>query len=591
MRQQRVGGPAGLATGFVLWFVLACAGPAAPAGPTGGGPSQQPNAGEPRRGGTITIPVTSQVPAIGIIGVASTTTGGWGAVTEVHSNGLITSDEHVRKPIGRLAERVPSLDDGSISLLPDGRMRVIYHLRRGVTWQDGAPFTAQDLVFSYQFNSDPGIPSVQDPLMRLIDSAEAPDAQTFVLNFKSPYYRADQLGVRVFWPQPQHLLAAAYERYLATKNPDDVIHLPYWTSEYVHLGPFRLISFDPADTIVFQAYEGYFLGRPKVDTIRVRTFSDLNALYSNLLVGTVDVLLETTLEPELGFQLMDRWQSTGEGTVLVKKSAQRFLIPQWRAGIQTEPTNLDVRVRAALYHALDRETLSEGLQAGHRELAAWDLLWEGEPLHEATRDGFRRYGYDPERAKAILREVGWAPGSDGILRHQSDGRQFRTAISGTFGRIERECAAIADYWRRIGIDVEQITITAAQVRNAEYRALYPGWEASAAGGGDEILGRLDAPAGSPENRWTGNRPGYENPHAQQLLDTYRTSLSFQAQFEAMKALSDFFAAELPLLVLYSTAEHIAVRKGIKALDDHDGGESAARPYGTRTRNAHLWEVL
>jgi hypothetical protein len=46
-----------------------------------------------------------------------------------------------------------------------------------------------------------------------------------------------------------------------------------------------------------------------------------------------------------------------------------------------------------------------------------------------------------------------------------------------------------------------------------------------------------------------------------------------------------------MLILFSTVEPAAVRKGIKALDDNDGAESAARPYGTRTRNGHLWEVL
>lgn len=581
-------------SGFHLFLLCALLAACGPASAPGRPPADAAGPGAPaeeRRGGTITIPITSGVPSMGIVGVASTTTGGWGAVTEIHSNGLITSDVHTRKAVGRLAEAVPSIDDGTMTVLPDGRMRVVYRLRKGVTWQDGAPFNAHDLVFSHQFNSDPGIPSIQEGFLKQIASVEAPDDHTFVMNFGGPYYRADQLGVRIFWPQPRHILGPAYERYQSSKNPEEIINLPYWTSEYVHLGPFRLASFDPADTIVFRAYDGFFLGKPKVDTIRVKIFTDLNTLFSNLLVGTVDVLLETTLEPDLGFQLMDRWAATGDGIAMVKKSAQRFLVPQVRPAVQIEPTTADVRTRAALYHALDRETLSEGLQSGHRELAAFDLLWAGEPLHEATKDGFRRYAYDPDRAKALLREVGWTPGPDGSLRHDSDGRRYRTALSGTIGRIEREVNGFSDYWRRIGIEVEQLTIPAAQVRNAEYRANYPGWEASAAGGGDEILGRLEGPAGSAQTRWIGNRGGYEDPRAQRLIDIYRTSLSEAARFQAMKAISDFMVEELPLLVMFSTAEHIAVRKGIRALEDHAGGDSAARPYGTHTRNAHLWEVL
>jgi peptide/nickel transport system substrate-binding protein len=287
---------------------------------------------------------------------------------------------------------------------------------------------------------------------------------------------------------------------------------------------------------------------------------------------------------------MDQWNATGGGTVYVKKSAQRFLSPQMRPEVQTEPAMFDVRVRAALYHALDREALSEGLQAGHRELAAWELLWQGEPLYDATKDAFRRYAYDPDRAAALLLDAGWTLGPDGVFRNSADGRRFRTSITATGGRVERESNAFADYWRRLGVETEQLVVPAPQLRNAEYRALYPSWEASAQGGGDDITGRLEGPAAGPQNRWNGNRGGYEDPRAQELVDTFHRSLTFQQQFQAFKAISDFVADELPMLILFSTAEHLVVRKGVKALDDNDGGESAARPYGTYTRNAHLWEA-
>jgi peptide/nickel transport system substrate-binding protein len=576
--------------GILAVALAACAGPT-PGVPTGAPGQGGAAAPEARRGGAVTIAISSTVSAIGMVGVASTSTGGWFSVADVHSNGLITSEVTTREPVGRLAERVPTLENGDITLLPDGRMQVVYRIRKGVTWQDGVPFTARDLVFAYQFNSDPGIPSIPQETYRLLDGVEAPDDATFVMTFKGSYLRANQIGLRPFWPQPQHILGPVYERYLASKNPDDVVNHPYWTSEYVHLGPFRLASFDPAGTITFQAYENYFLGRPKLDTVRVRVFTDLNTLYTNLLAGTVDLVPETVMEPELGFQLMDQWARSGDGTVHLKKSAQRFLSPQMRPEVQTEPSIItDVRVRAALYHALDRETLSEGLQSGHRELAAFELVWPGEQFYEATRDSHRRYNFDPDRAKAILGEVGWTPGPDGMLVQSSDRRRFRTSVSGTAGRIEREVAVYADYWKRIGLDAEPRTVPGSQVRNAEYRALYPSWEASAAGGGDEILGRLEGPAASPQNRWSGNRGGYDDPRAQALIDTYRTTVSADAQFRVFQALSDFVAAELPFLLIFSTAEHIAVRKGVKAFDDHTGGDSAARPYGTYTRNAHLWEL-
>jgi peptide/nickel transport system substrate-binding protein len=272
----------------------------------------------------------------------------------------------------------------------------------------------------------------------------------------------------------------------------------------------------------------------------------------------------------------------------MKNSANRFLSPQFRPHIQTEPANLDPRVRAALYQALDREALAEGL-AGHRDLAAWEILPPGELLHNATKDAFRRYAYDPDRARAILRDAGWSPGPDGALRHQSDGRRYRSSITGS----PQESAAMADYWRRIGIEVEERVLPAAQTRNPEFQAAFPSWESSSAGGGgDGILARLEWPVPGPENRWVGsNRGGYESQHGWQLIGAYYASATEAEQFQSMRALSDFLVEDLPLLVLYNTVNHIGVRKGVRALDDHAGGAGPAHLFGTHTRNSHLWEVL
>ena len=61
------------------------------------------------------------------------------------------------------------------------------------------------------------------------------------------------------------------------------------------------------------------------------------------------------------------------------------------------------------------------------------------------------------------------------------------------------------------------------------------------------------------------------------------------QAQSMKAISDFMVAELPLLILYFLPEQVGARSGIVALDDAAGGMEAAQPFGTYTRNAHLWD--
>src|SRR5207249_3755803 len=121
---------------------------------------------------------------------------------EVHSDGLVTSDTNSRTPVGRLAERAPSLSDGSISMLPDGRMKVVFNLRKGVTWQDGTPFTAEDMVFSYQVGGPEGIPQFLNGAVPFMSSVEATDPSTLTIYYRSPYFQGALLGPSMFWPLP-----------------------------------------------------------------------------------------------------------------------------------------------------------------------------------------------------------------------------------------------------------------------------------------------------------------------------------------------------------------------------------------------------
>jgi ABC-type transport system substrate-binding protein len=132
------------------------------------------------------------VPAFGIV-TFGTPAGGWASLTEVHTDGLVTGDDNSRTPVGRLAERVPSLDDGSITLQPDGTMRVVFSLRRGVTWHDGTPFTADDMVFSYLLGGPNGIPQYLNGALPFVSSMEATDPNTLAITYKAPYFQADPL--------------------------------------------------------------------------------------------------------------------------------------------------------------------------------------------------------------------------------------------------------------------------------------------------------------------------------------------------------------------------------------------------------------
>ena len=532
---------------------------------------------------TIIITTLNQVVGFGPMSGPSPA-GGWGPVAEIHSNGLFTTEPTTRKVIGHLAERVPSLDDGGISLLADGRMRVAYPLRQGVTWHDGTPLTARDLAFSVQLLQDGGLPLRAIEVAREVGSVETPDDHTFVAYFKASYFDAVSHGISRFWPLPHHILDPVYERYRSNGDAQEVINHPYWTSEYVHVGPFQLVSWDPSREIVFRAHKGYFRGEPKVDTVRVQIFLDRNAQMAGLLAGTSDVFFENTLDLEQASDLGNRWKADAGGVMFLKPSNIRILVPQYRPAYQTEPANLDPRVRAALYHALDREELAEGLQVGHRETAAWGHLLPSDPLFEAGKDTFRAYGYDPARAKAILQEAGWTPGSDGILRHAADGHRYHNTITGP-PDFAREISAFAGYWRQIGIEVEEQPLPPAQVRDPQIRATYPSWGATA-GSYNMIQG---APA-TAETRWAGGRSGFDDPRFEGMIKAFENTIVESERFQLTRAIGEQMARDVLIIPLFYTVEAIGVRKGVRAFQtDHEGGFSATS-VGTYARNAHLWDL-
>src|SRR5579871_2504476 len=168
------------ALGLVMGLTVGCAS-AGPAAPRASAPAAQPSTSG--RAKALTVGIVGTVPAFSIAAPA-TSTGGWASLAEIHSEGLVSTDVDSPRLVPRLATRVPTLDDGSITLLADGRMRVAFDLRRDVTWQDGVAFTAQDLAFSYVLGGPNGIPTTINDATKFMDSVEAPADNTFVVYYK-----------------------------------------------------------------------------------------------------------------------------------------------------------------------------------------------------------------------------------------------------------------------------------------------------------------------------------------------------------------------------------------------------------------------
>lgn len=567
---------------WLLALVLTGCTPLASGGATPG--ATGPEAAAQRK----TITVGAVVPFKGFESW-NTQPGGTTDSIELSSNGLLSTDVE-GKPEGRLAASLPSLQNGTLIVLPDGRMQATWPLRPNIKWQDGLPFTADDVVFGWEVATDPAIPGPSNSgaasILRQIEKVEAPNPLTVLITWKSSFYRAQELPVRTLWPLPRHLLRTAFDG-----DKGAFLNLPYWTTDYVHLGPFRLTDFGLGENLVFERFDGYFLGRPKVDRIIFRIIQDPNTLAVNLQAGAVDIAASKTLSYETMKELRDGWARTGEGTVVESGGGGGFraLIPQMHSDrAQPLEVSQDVRVRRGLYFGIDRSALSEALLAGAAGSNTADsFMDQTDPRASIVGQPFARYPYDPARGLNELAAAGWQPGSDGRLVGRA-GQQVQLTVRTTSGgNNARELAVVAQFWRQLGIEITEEVLTSGLVSDLEVRAKFTAFEITAVGGGErgeQTLERWDSRiAPTLEGRYVGNNRGsYINSALDRIIDQLKATLDEREQARLLKEGGEILATDLPTLPLYSPGAQAAVRRGIVALrEDFRGGNLA--------RNAHLWD--
>ncbi|MBM2810080.1 MAG: peptide transporter, periplasmic peptide-binding lipoprotein, partial [Chloroflexi bacterium] len=336
---------------------------------------QQAGGGQERSGPTKTLNVAQSAPirAYGPWDFASTA-GGVAALAEIHTTGLVSYDRNGKRE-GRVAARIPSIDDGTVTMLTDGRMRTVWALRPDVRWHDGKPLTADDLAFSFRMTIDPAMVSPIAPIIVQADTVEALDPLTVAITYKTPVFAGLELTNRAFWLFPKHVLGEAFEA-----DKEAFLALPFFTTEYVNLGPFRLVDFGLGEQQVFEAFDAYFLGRPKTQRIIIHTIADANAMVAGMKAGSLDVLSEKVLSPEQAVLLRDEWAVSGEGRLLSRQDNWAYISPQfdlqWARPVEL---SRDPRVRAALLHAIDRDAIGEFVQPGFADTSGDTFMRSNDP--------------------------------------------------------------------------------------------------------------------------------------------------------------------------------------------------------------------
>lgn len=348
-----------------------------------------------------------------------------------------------------LAERWESSDDGRTHTL---------HLRRGVTWSDGTPFTAADVLFSVQAIFDPNVESVLASALTVAGQpirATAPDPQTVVITFAG----SSGAGIRLLDNLiilPKHKLEAALANGTFASAWDSRTPL----AEIVGTGPFILREYQPGQRVVLDRNPRYWRkaadggALPYLDHLVLEIVPEQNAELLRLQSGVTD-LTSSELRPE--------------DYVAVRHAEKQGTLETVDLGVGTDPDAFwfclkpevkqqDPRFvfvqkpefRRALSHAVDRKAFAEAVFLG-----AAIPIWG--PVTPGNRPWFwsdvPRHMYEPARARKLLGSIGLEDRNGNGVVEDANGTEARFTVitQRGIGSYERGTRVLRDEAAKVGI--------------------------------------------------------------------------------------------------------------------------------------------
>jgi len=342
---------------------------------------------------------------------------------------LVTADSK-GNPLPMLAD-VPTLDNGGITR--DG-LTVTYHLRRGVKWSDGVPVTSRDVKWSWQAIMNPDDDVISRHGYDDIASIDTPNANTVVVHLKqrfAPFVdtffaESDQ----PYMVAPAHVLA----RY------PNINQIPFNSDPSVSDGPFTFAGWSRGDHISFVRNDAFFLGRPRLDRIVVRTVPDEDTAISLLRTHAIDYIFQASIENYDTLRTLRDirivWVNVNGYTCMQLNLARPYLS--------------DPRVRLAIAHAIDKNELVRTLAFGTQTVATADIpdwMWAFNPA-------VHNYPHDPSEARRLLRESGWSVGSDGIMHKNGETLSLVIVTNNASITRRREALEVQAMLREAGINAE-----------------------------------------------------------------------------------------------------------------------------------------
>lgn len=445
------------------------------------------------------------------------TTRAWsGKIVHLVFEGLVSVHNGQVEPRPALAARIEQPSPGvyDIDIRPDA------------TFHDGAPVMASDVAATYASVRNPDHGSPFRSMYARIRSVEVRGPRALRITLDGPHapFLSDlSLGIL-----PARLI-----------GPDGALNGPP-----IGAGPYRIRARESSDEVVLERHDTYWRGRPATRYLVMRTIRDQNTRLLALLGGSAD-LVQNAVSPILADAMRRRSDLAVDAAPGV---GYTYL------GLNLRDDALrDVRVRRAIAHAIDRESLITHKFRGVAR-AATGMLAEG---HWAYDGEVERYPHDPARARALLDAAGFPRPADG-------GPRLRLAYTTSTDKFRGNLARlIALQLGEVGIEVEvrafELGTLLSDVKKGNFQMVSLQWaDPSEPHFYSWIFDSAAIPTPDAPNRG-GNRGAYRNVEVDALIEAGRTAADADARRAAYARLQAIVAAELPYVSLWHE-DVVAVRR-------------------------------
>jgi peptide/nickel transport system substrate-binding protein len=434
--------------------------------------------------------------------------------------GLVTRDRELNL-IGDLAESwVFSRDCLTLE----------FTLRTDARWHDGKPFTAGDVLFTYETMLNPKTPTAYREDFKAVAAVEVVDDHRIRIRYKEPYAKALQSWAVTMLPR--HLL----EPYVRDGRLREA---PQNRSHPIGTGPYRFHEWKPGEKVVLVANPDYYEGRPYISRVVYRIIPSQATLFLELKAQGVDSTGLTALQ----FKRQTDYPAFRKAYTKYQYPANAYNY----LGFNLKDARFqDRRVRQAIAHAIDKRQLIDGVLLGLGREATGPY----KPGTWAHNPNVRTYPYDLDRARRLLAEAGWKErNAEGLL--VKDGKPFAFELMTNQGNEERKKVAeiVQASLRELGITVEIRVIEWAAflkeyLRKKRFEAIVLGWGIG-----------LDP---DQYNIWHSSKTGpdelnqisYANPEVDDLLEKGRRSCVQAERVKYYHRLQEILAEDQPIVFLY-----------------------------------------